>query len=79
MDLVCPAGSQHSPRGDGPLGLADGEGGRCPLPVYIDRAPSMSDKTGWFEYLSVQHVSGSLFSSHNGGSQSVVEEITHDE
>jgi hypothetical protein len=22
------------------------------LPVYIDRAPSMSDKTGWFEYLS---------------------------
>jgi hypothetical protein len=25
---------------------------RDPLPVYIDRAPSMSDKTGWFEYLS---------------------------
>src|SRR5437868_665897 len=30
MALVCPAGSQHSPRSDGPLGLADGEGGRCP-------------------------------------------------
>ena len=25
---------------------------RDPLPVSIDRAPSMSDKTGWFEYLN---------------------------
>jgi hypothetical protein len=24
---------------------------RDPLPVCIDSAPSMSDKTGWFEYL----------------------------
>jgi len=25
---------------------------RDPLPVYIDRAPSMSDKSGWLECLS---------------------------